>query len=44
MAVSFLLKVLDYFVFNAEYYWFYRSKLPLSCKVDYLMCCGLMFI
>lgn len=41
MAVSFLLKVLDFF--NVKYYWFYRSKLPLLCEVDYLMCCGFMF-
>lgn len=44
MAVSFLLKVLDFFFLNAEYYWFYRSKLPLLCEVGYLMYCGFMFI
>lgn len=42
MAVSFLLKVLDYF-FYVKYYWFYRSKLLLLFEVDYLMCCGFMF-
>jgi len=42
--VSFLLKVLDFIFFNAEYYWFYRSKLPLLCAVDYIMYCGFMFV
>lgn len=37
MAVSFLLKVLDfYYFFNAVYYWFYRSKPPhvWGCLMD----------
>lgn len=44
MAVSFLLKVLDfYYFFNAVYYWFYRSKSPHvgGCLMDCgFSCCS----
>lgn len=44
MAVSFLLKVLDfYYFFNAIYYWFYRSYFLMwtvvSCSSEVLLMC-----